>query len=292
MGIAVARIAAGPPSVKCRICGRATGRSSKLCDQCIAAVKRARQVPTITSQFLPHTGPDIDEQATASGSRSALRRRSSRWSWLPTTPGAWGVLVAFTVFGAAVGVTGYLAVQEITERAVLIGMPPVAPDPAGARASVAPTDESAERVAPAASMETVDAPTFDSAPVITEPPQQTLAPERAGLRRPATENRIPKGGAAPANPRAVVRAVEPETTGATDAAELGAPAPTVASAPIAQQSPMADRWETMSAAIANCSRESFLAGVVCSERVRLQYCEGFWGQVPQCRAATRPGNSR
>ena len=28
--------------------------------------------------------------------------------------------------------------------------------------------------------------------------------------------------------------------------------------------------------------ETFFAGVICEQRVRLRYCEGFWGDVPQC----------
>jgi hypothetical protein len=56
--------------------------------------------------------------------------------------------------------------------------------------------------------------------------------------------------------------------------------------------PVPDRWETMSAAIATCARENFFSGIVCAERVRFQYCEGFWGQVPQCQAGTRPGTPR
>jgi hypothetical protein len=290
MGMAVARIAAGPPSVKCRICGRATARTSKLCDQCVAAVKRARQVPTIASQFLPQPVPDIESQARASRSRSALRRRSSRWSWLPTKPGAWGVVVAVMVFGAAVGVTGYLAVQEIAEKAVLIAIPLAAPDSSGSRASVAPADESAETSGPTSSFDAIVAPTSDVAPIIAEPAQQTVPPQKSVLRRPTTENRIGKGGAAPADRRAPDRIGESDQ--ATDTAESATPAQTVARAPIPQEAPAADRWETMNGALANCSRENFLAGVVCTERVRLQYCEGFWGQVPQCKGATRPGNPR
>jgi hypothetical protein len=70
---------------------------------------------------------------------------------------------------------------------------------------------------------------------------------------------------------------------------VSAPAPAPAPAP---EPPVPDRWEAMNAALAVCSRETLLAGVMCTERVRYQYCEGFWGQVPQCRAATRPGSSR
>jgi len=289
MGMAVARIAAGPPSVKCRICGRATARTSKLCDQCVAAVKRARQVPTIGSEFLPQPALDIDSQARARKSRSALQRRSSHWSWLPTTAGAWGVLVAFTLFGAAVGVTGYLANLEIAERAGVTTLAPAAHVSSGTRASVAPTAEDAGTSGPATSMDAVVAPASDDASVIANPPQQTVPPQKSMLGRSATENRTGKAG-----PMADRRRPEPigESDHATDTVESATPVQTVARAPIPQEAPAADRWETMNGALANCSRENFLAGVVCTERVRLQYCEGFWGQVPHCRGATRPGNAR
>jgi hypothetical protein len=34
--------------------------------------------------------------------------------------------------------------------------------------------------------------------------------------------------------------------------------------------------------VARCGRDGFLAGVICEQRVRLKYCEGYWGQVAQC----------
>ncbi len=73
------------------------------------------------------------------------------------------------------------------------------------------------------------------------------------------------------------------------------PTPAAANAAPAAVSEVAaapDRWESLNAALVRCSRENFLAGIVCSERARLEYCDGFWGQVPQCRGATRPETSR
>ena len=79
---------------------------------------------------------------------------------------------------------------------------------------------------------------------------------------------------------------------ATDPDNPAPAAASVAPAAIAEVAAAPDRWEAMIAAITRCSRESFLTGVVCSERVRLQYCDGYWGEVPQCRGATRPDTSR
>jgi hypothetical protein len=66
----------------------------------------------------------------------------------------------------------------------------------------------------------------------------------------------------------------------------------VARAPVPEAPVVPDRWEAMNAALASCSGQNFLAGLVCSERARLQYCDGFWGAVPQCRGATRADDAR
>jgi hypothetical protein len=41
----------------------------------------------------------------------------------------------------------------------------------------------------------------------------------------------------------------------------------------------------MSEELRRCQSESFLARVVCDQRVRLRFCDGYWGKVAQC-----PGN--
>src|SRR5262245_39023276 len=115
MPIAAARVGKQPPAVKCRICGHPSLRGAKLCDECVAAVKRARHVNTIASEFLPQPRPGARANLPLRGPRPSARRRSAPWSWIPTKPAGWGVLIAFTVFGAAVAATAYLAVEEIAE---------------------------------------------------------------------------------------------------------------------------------------------------------------------------------
>lgn len=53
-----------------------------------------------------------------------------------------------------------------------------------------------------------------------------------------------------------------------------------------------DRWQLLASALANCDRENFIAGLVCKERARLQYCEGEWGKAPQCPAGAPSSNTR
>ena len=49
-----------------------------------------------------------------------------------------------------------------------------------------------------------------------------------------------------------------------------------------REAPAPDRWQVMSDQIVRCGRDGFLAGVICEQRVRIKYCEGYWGSAPQC----------
>lgn len=63
-------------------------------------------------------------------------------------------------------------------------------------------------------------------------------------------------------------------------------APEIAAAPKAAPAPpVVDRWTRMSEELSRCTREDFIARVICDQRVRFRYCSGYWGKVTQC-----PGN--
>ncbi len=214
------------------------------------------------------------------------------------------MLIAFGLFGAAVGATGYLAIEEIAHGSLAVGMPaandpaatragsPVATDRGAMHASVAPAAETASADRAPNDVEPVDVPVSDAEPVVAEATPPTLVRETPALGRSATGNRVAKASLERAPQTSPARA-DAKAVVAPDADAHPPPAAAIiASAAIAPEPPVSDRWETMSAALTTCSRASFLGGVVCAERVRLQYCEGFWGEVPQCRAAARPGASR
>ena len=80
-----------------------------------------------------------------------------------------------------------------------------------------------------------------------------------------------------------------EGTPSTGAPEGGLALP---AAPPAPEPAVPDRWQAMSAAIERCGRENFFASVVCEQRVRLRYCEGYWGEVPQCGRGFRSDSGR
>jgi len=49
-----------------------------------------------------------------------------------------------------------------------------------------------------------------------------------------------------------------------------------------QQVAQTDRWKLMRDAMSKCVGETFFKRVACEQSVGLQYCEGYWGKVPQC----------
>jgi hypothetical protein len=55
----------------------------------------------------------------------------------------------------------------------------------------------------------------------------------------------------------------------------------MAKAPAAA-APATDRWQMMAEAMAQCSPAQFFSRIACEQRTRNRYCEGYWGQVPQC----------
>ncbi len=57
-------------------------------------------------------------------------------------------------------------------------------------------------------------------------------------------------------------------------------------APAPPPRPVPDRWQNMRTALTECDSQGMFDGLVCGQRVRIQYCEGYWGKVAQCPGAT------
>jgi len=143
------------------------------------------------------------------------------------------------------------------------GAPDVETAPTATPAQSAP-DAAPARMTPSAT--TPPATALPPLPTIVE---REIVPNSHAEGKPATAKRTPapKAVAPPPEPAAeveVVRAAPPE------------PAP-----PAPKPVPRADPWQQMNEAIGRCPA-GFLGRVVCEQKVRLQYCEGQWGRVPQC----------
>ncbi len=64
---------------------------------------------------------------------------------------------------------------------------------------------------------------------------------------------------------------------------MSAPPPQPApAAPILAAPPKPDRFASLNDALARCVGLNLIQRAVCEQRARLQHCEGYWGQVPQC----------
>jgi hypothetical protein len=49
-----------------------------------------------------------------------------------------------------------------------------------------------------------------------------------------------------------------------------------------------DHWRRMDDELSQCTRADFISRVVCGQRVRFRYCQGYWGKVAQCPASPAP----
>jgi hypothetical protein len=121
------------------------------------------------------------------------------------------------------------------------------------------------------------------APVPEKAASPTAPAEPAVTAQPVEIKPLP---AKPARRTAAVATPAPKSTAPAPAAPAAAPAPerpqAVAAAP---KAPAVDRWSQMNDELSRCTREDFIARVVCDQRVRFRYCNGYWGKTPQC-----PGN--
>lgn len=261
----------GPP--KCRICGKLAQRGAALCPQCKAAVKRARQVPTVMSRFIPLAMSAPGSGGSSPGSGSVLPASVVPARPPAPKPAGWSVFAAVTAFGLAACVIGFFVALQ------------------GDDDDLGPTEStsaaSAARHGATRSPRLVTMPAAET-PASSEPADAGLPLAEAGPAPPSGSGKAPNrrssAGTAAGAVRVPTTASGPviETDAATPpvgAAEGGVPLP---AAPPAAEPPVPDRWQAMSAAIASCGREDFFAGVFCEQRVRLRYCEGYWGDVPQC----------
>jgi hypothetical protein len=88
--------------------------------------------------------------------------------------------------------------------------------------------------------------------------------------------------AAAAAPRSVPPAASPAAAEAAPAPER----PQIAAA--APKAPAVDRWTQMNDELSRCTREDFISRVICDQRVRFRYCNGYWGTLPQCPGSPVP----
>jgi hypothetical protein len=234
----------------------------------------------VLSEFLPHpsaapdrgSNPELGEASVSSGGRAAARPAAR------PVLGGWGTYATLIAFGVGVCLTGYFALGELDDAANL--------------------SRALNSTSTAAAVPGTAAP--------SRPPLPSLAVDDTARSDPADANDAQLSSAAtvPADKRPVreskkeiqpLPAFDPSYT----IAEPIAPPPSAAEAVVvpppvvAEPEPAApDRWQLLASATSRCEREGLIAGLLCKERARLQYCEGYWGTVPQCTASAASSNTR
>jgi hypothetical protein len=107
-----------------------------------------------------------------------------------------------------------------------------------------------------------------TAAVSTTAPGSTKAPGEA----------VPKMDSS----KAPSKATSPPGPSGSSPSTTEAPGITAQGRTSTQQAAQPDRWQQMREAMARCAGDNFFKRVACEQAVGQQYCEGFWGKVPQC----------
>jgi hypothetical protein len=146
----------------------------------------------------------------------------------------------------------------------------VASQPSGAGEHNVPTTASALPMAVESKPVGPETTVAVRAPILTTNPE---APKRAGARqRPAP---APATKHASARQRQAPVGATPPVARTVAAAHVGA---LVAET---REAPRPDRWQVMHVSLAGCGGH-LIDRIVCDQRVRRRFCEGHWGDTPEC----------
>lgn len=255
--------------MSCTICGRSTLPGAKLCIQCKKALKRARQetvseldpsprrVPAATRRSLPENSGGVE-------GRPVRVRLGGR-----TSPSRMGLPASLVALGIVVVTTGYFVSH-------LRGASDVSDPPAAHESAPLPQALTGGAYVP---LPVSPLPNHEAAPAEGAVP---------GLVHDA----VPAATTAPAKPAKAARARDPPAAVDPSIARFASSMQPIAPPSLPQPEPapapepvVPDRWQLLSEAIARCAGEGVLGGVICEQRARWQYCEGYWGRVAQCPGA-------
>ncbi len=266
-----------PYAMKCLICGRLSLPGAKLCLDCKSARKRAFDA-TVTQPLLAAAGatrrtavtprllkpgqsvPDAARRAAkmALAAQARIEAANETPEVAPRSAARWPMVVgAVLAIAVVIGYIGHSVNSGKSDSVAAV------PDRSNLESSAASSgaQAGASTAIPAPSPTAVVPSTGGAAGV--EEPQPKPDLKRAPLK--ARQEKI-----APPPP-------VPEPPPPPPAVAVAPPAPP----PVIREAPRLDPFQIMSDAIARCPRD-FSARASCEQRLRAQYCEGHWGEVPQC----------
>lgn len=260
-----------------------------------ANAANAESTATVAPIGLPgRAPPELRERRDAKAAADAANSDQPARPAYADGPSHRGLAIAVVASLAVVAIAlGAYAVWRIEgERgdaaATASVMDAAAASPAGAAPTTADgantTSESATTATHAPAPMT-DAAVAPQAGAATPPASDATAPVeiRPLPPHPATSRTHAAQANKPAAPMATTKAAEPPA--AQSQADTTAPPVThahVAAASTIAAAHSADRWQRLDEEIAQCTRADFITRVICGQRARFRYCNGYWGKVPQC----------
>jgi hypothetical protein len=256
--------------MKCRLCGRPPAGRSDLCLDCSRALTRAREGSAALRE-LPKPkagGRRALDKITLGSPVTAMPAAASRHRQY-----------------VGLGLLAVLAIALIIVAAR--GLSPQRGDD-GAGASRALRAAAAQELRDAAEQEEEAEATYakptDTPKLLPAPPVPARAqPSARTARTPA----IARTGSASNTARNRTSDDTPAGSAAPVVGSSGEDSMRLARASPPQVATSVDEGRSLLALLEKCSQERFLAGVICEQKVRLKYCEGKWGQDPQCTAKPR-----
>jgi hypothetical protein len=110
---------------------------------------------------------------------------------------------------------------------------------------------------------------------------QTSAPAKTGARGAKASTSLEPGSGSSSSLYALANGVAIGNSNAGTPSDAEA-TQRLARASVPQSAATADGAQVLSIALEKCGQEKFLANVICEQKARLQFCDGKWGQIPQC----------
>ena len=246
----------------CNRCHAVIDQAATNCCKCGALFTKPGATPVLpAADPTPAWATPGDAGVAATVTQSVLAGSALRVGWRLLRPDR--LLLAYI---ATILIAGAYAAYRI--NAAKPDAMGVASQPIGAGQHNAPTAASAVPMA------------VESKPAEPEPTAALQAPI------PTTNPEAPKQASARQRPVPQLQArigATPPVAKSPAAARVGAPVAEMGKA--RQPHP----WQTMHVSLARCSGD-LIARIVCDQRVRRRFCEGHWGEAPEC--ASRVANDR
>ena len=259
--------------MKCKLCGQPPTEPTGLCQDCSRALTRARE-GAAALRDLPSSGERIPRVV----SRIVLKSPAAPTAALLPPPrrlALWGALAFVAVGLVYLGDrnSSPLLAQEtrMSDRALRIYE---------AQSEGTYADENSDDPQLLAAPRRAGADAQNPPPLPQVQPQSASRPGRGTPSMQsgaATNSSSKKTGASELNASAGSPAGGSDLGAATQLARVNVVAPVAPP----------DEATLLAGALEKCSSEKFLAGVICEQKVRLRFCEGKWGQIPQCTSKPR-----